>query len=338
MTPIRIGIIGCGLASTWHLDYLTTDKRVQIAALTDPNPDNIAAALKRIAADKRSEVMTYQAYTDMLHGSKLDAVLVLTPHKYHYEQIKASLEHGLHVLAEKPLAVSASESAELVSIASSLKRILTVAYQYPCKGAVKYVREAVRSGALGEIVYFNAMLGLHWHKLTVGWRRDPRISEGGVLVDSGSHLVDLVLHLTGARITEVFAITDHDGQEVDVFTSALVRFGEGRTGILSAVGGGPFLLDVTIVGKKGAITMRDLEVVTHVDEKDFVGEIGTYHERNKFSAANTPQSTLPVEDFINAIASGDLSASNGVRAIKIGKFTEAVYKSVEIRKPVAVTE
>ena len=338
MENIRIGIIGCGLASTWHLDYLVTDKRVEIVALTDLNSDNIAGALKRIPEGKRSNLKQYGDYSEMLKSSQMDAVLILTPHKFHYEQIKASLEHDLHVLVEKPLTVSAVQANELVLMATKLKRVLIVAYQYPGKGAVKYVHDIVKSGALGEITYFNAMLGLHWHKLTEGWRRDPKISEGGVLVDSGSHLVDLVLHLTGAQVKEVFALADFDGQKVDVFTSVLVRFDHGRTGVLSAVGGGPFLLDVTIIGNKGAITMRDLEIITHVDEKDFIGEIGTYHQFNRFTADKIPLSTLPVEEFVNAIVSGDLSASNGLRSVNVGKFTDAVYKSIKINKPVIVID
>ncbi len=336
MNKIRVGIIGCGLASTWHIEYLISDKRVEIVALTDPNRDNLGAALGRILENKKSDIAQYENYEAMLKNSKMDAVCVLTPHKYHYEQIKASLEMNLHVLTEKPLTVSPLESAELVSMASDRKLVLFVAYQYPGRGAVKYVRNAVKSGALGKVVYFNAMLGLHWHKLTDGWRRDPRISEGGVLVDSGSHLVDLVLHLTGAKVKEVFAFADRDGQKVDVFNSALVRFDEGRTGVISAVGGGPFLLDVTIIGEKGAITMRDLEVITHVDEKDFVGEIGTYHEHNRCTRALVPATTLPAEEFTDAVCSGDLSASNGIRAVNVGRFTEAVYESIETNKPVIV--
>ncbi|MCL5267352.1 MAG: Gfo/Idh/MocA family oxidoreductase [Bacteroidetes bacterium] len=338
MDKIRIGIIGCGLASTWHLDYLNTDKRVEVVALTDVNRDNVAAALKRLPADKRAGVEQYEDYNDMLKKSKLDAAFVLTPHKYHYDQVKASLEHGLHVLVEKPLTVSAAESEELVKLADKVKRVLIVAYQYPGRGAVKYVHNAVKSGALGNILYFNAMLGLHWHKLAMGWRRDPKISEGGVLVDSGSHLVDLVLHLTGITVKEVFAFADNDGQNVDVFNSALIRFGEGRTGILSAVGGGPFLLDITIIGDKGAITMRDLETVTHVDEKDFIGEIGTYHQHNKYTADKMPRETLPAEEFVDAVASGNLSASNGKRAVRVAKFTDAAYKSLQTKNPVIITE
>ncbi len=338
MEKIRIGIIGCGLASTWHLDYLVTDERVEIVALVDVNHDNIAAVLKRIPEEKRKGINEYKEYPEMLAKERLDACLVLTPHKFHHEQVKACLTCGLHVLVEKPLTVTAAESEQLVALAKRQKRVLIVAYQYPGKGAVKYVREVIESGRLGEVLYFNAMLGLHWHKLATGWRRDPNVSEGGVLVDSGSHLVDLVLHLTGVKVKEVFAYADNDGQQVDVFTSALVRFGENRTGILSAVGGGPFLLDLTIIGSKGAITMRDLEEVTHVDEKDFIGEIGTYHQHNKFNPSAMPKPTLPAGDFIDAIVSGNLSASNGSRAIRVAKFTDAAYRSVELNKPVDVTE
>ncbi len=338
MEKIRIGIIGCGLASTWHLDYLIEDKRVEVVALTDVNPDNVAAALKKLPADKRAGVGQYEDYNEMLKKTKLDAAFVLTPHKYHYDQVKASLEHGLHVLVEKPLTVSSAESEELVKLADQKKRVLIVAYQYPGKAAVKYVHNAVKSGELGNILYFNAMLGLHWHKLAMGWRRDPKISEGGVLVDSGSHLVDLVLHLTGAEVEEVSAFADNDGQNVDVFTSALVRFGEGRTGLLSAVGGGPFLRDITIIGDKGAITMRDLETITHVDEKDFIGEIGTYPQHNKYSADKMPRETLPAGEFVDAVSSGNLSASNGRRAVNVAKFTDAAYKSVRTKKPVTLTK
>ena len=107
MDKICIGIIGCGLASTWHIDYLRNDNRTQIVALTDPNKNSLQAALGRIPSDQRAAVAQYRNYTDMLKGSKMDAALVLTPHRLHYEHVSASLQQNLHVLVEKPLTVSA---------------------------------------------------------------------------------------------------------------------------------------------------------------------------------------------------------------------------------------
>ncbi len=338
MQKIRIGLIGCGLASSWHLNYLISDERVEIAGLADVSDENVHAALSRIPTERRSRVSTYRDYKAMLTNSELDAVLILTPHKFHHAQIKDSLQRGMHVLVEKPLTVFHDEGEEVVSLASKAKRILMVAYQYPDRGPVKYVHEAIRSGALGELTYFNAMLGIYWHKLAAGWRLDPEISQGGVLVDSGSHLVDLVLHLTGVKADEVFAYADYEGEKVDVYNTILVRFGNGRTGVLSAVGGGPFLLDLTIIGTRGAITMRDLETIVHVDEEHFIGELGTYHRHNKYSPDRSPGSTLPVQEFVDAVWSGNLNASNGERALRVSQLTEAVYESINTKKPVVLKD
>jgi len=328
-TRIKIGLIGCGLASTWHLDYLKSDSRAEIIALCDVNRENMLNAVQRLPEGQRSSVRLYTDHMDLLKSEKLDAILILTPHKFHFGQIKASLEHGLHVLAEKPLVVSSEEANQLISLAKSAKRVLMVSYQYPLRGPVKYVRSLVKRGDLGDIVYFNAMLGIHWHKLASGWRLDPEISEGGALVDSGSHLVDLVLHLTEARVERVVAVADNREHRVDIFNSALVQFNGGRTGVISVAGEGPFLLDLTIVGTRGAVTMRDLETVTYVKEENFIGEIGTYHQRNEYATADALKTTLPAEEFVNCIASGDFDASNADRALQVALFTEAVYKSIK---------
>ncbi|MGC8654855.1 MAG: Gfo/Idh/MocA family protein, partial [Candidatus Kryptoniota bacterium] len=305
-SKVKIGVIGCGLASTWHLDYLKSDSRSEIVALCDVDKNNMLNAVERLGEGKKTSINLYTGYEDLLKSEKLNAVLILTPHKFHFAQVKASLERGLHVLAEKPLVVSSEKARELISLAKRVRRILMVSYQYPLRGPVKYVRNLIKAGGLGDIVYFNAMLAIHWHKLATGWRLDPEISEGGALVDSGSHLIDLVLHLTGAKVERLVALADYRGHGVDIFNSALVQFNGGRTGILSMAGEGPFLLDLTIVGTKGAVTMRDLETVTYVKEENFIGEIGTYHQRNEYATADAPKTTLPTEEFLNSIISGDL--------------------------------
>jgi len=331
VTFLRVGIIGCGRISAGHVQALLAQPGVRIAAAADLDLARLAALAQHVP----QPIETFSDYRLMIERVPLDAVLVLTPHSLHYEQVLAGLQADLHVLAEKPLVAAPAQALELIQLAQARQRVLHVAYQFPLLQPYYYARQAVMQGALGEIDYFSAVASLAWHRLDSVWRKQPDLAEGGIMIDTGSHLVDLMLHLTNLRVREIMAFTDQYGEAVEVFTSVIVRFENDRLGSIALIGEGPFLWELTVVGRQGAITIRDRNTIQHWSAADY--SVGLKPDALNLAAGVMDDRTVrstPAQEFVRAIRTGDTSTANAQRALEIAQVVQAIYESVRTRRPV----
>jgi predicted dehydrogenase len=334
-SKIKIGIIGCGLASTWHIDAALSVEQAEICALADINPENLEQTRKRISESRGANVRLFADYRESIDTAKPDAVFILTPHSLHYEQVKYALERNINVLCEKPLVLSVNEAEELSEIARRKDRILYVSYQFNLYGVVRYTYEMIQKGRLGDIRYFNGILSINWKEIVSGWRKHHAVSGGGMMMDSGSHLLALFVHLLKPSWEHVRVISDAAGDSVDIVTNVLVTFNGNRTGVLSAVGLGPFMFDVSVTGDRGAIFLRDLNDVLHIDEEDFRRELGTYASVNRWNAhedAEEYKTLNPTVEFLKAIGTGNSSFGNADLGIEVARLSTAIDDSITADK------
>ena len=126
-TPLRVGILGAGaFASRRHLPELVQDPRVTVAAACRRDPEQLAVFADHFHIPER-----YRDWTEMLGRAGLDAVLIATPHDQHFAQARAALDAGLHVLLEKPMALSAEDAEALAASARARDKVLAVAFNPP---------------------------------------------------------------------------------------------------------------------------------------------------------------------------------------------------------------
>jgi len=319
---VRIGFVGCGVISGLHVRSLLAVPGAEIVALADVMPENIAnlKALYPALADAAE----YRNYHEML--PTVDAALVLTPHHLHYAHIKDCLIAGVHVLSEKPFVTHPEQARELIDFARERERILMVSYQNPQLWPYRYTRQQIADGKLGEIVFYSGQITQNWG-VRGGWRLNATEGEGGMLVDTGSHFVDLMLYLTGMRPEVVVAMNDTDGQQIDIINGALIRFNGGRVATLAAVGRGPTLWHITIIGTKGTIELTDRDNIMQIGSDNYTGWIGTPRTNLVPPEGERPESTTPDAQFVGAIARHDLSASDAERGLVVAQLTEAIYAS-----------
>jgi len=322
---LRIGLIGAGSMALVHYDQLMATRRVAIAALADPSKKAIAQFHKE-RPDTES-TPDYTDYREMVKQEKLDAVAVVSPHAFHYEQTSHCLGKSLHVLCEKPLTASVREAKLLIRKAKTKERVLLVGYQRHYQPIFRYMRERIASGAIGPIQYVQATQAQEWLRLTKGtWRQRKESAIAGQLFDSGNHLIDIVLWVTGLKAKTVFAAVDHLKTEVDINSTLAITFQNGALGNLAIIGNAPsWHEDITIVGAKGAFYLRHGQGLVHLDAqgKPVPLKLPDYLE--------TPDS-----NFVNCIFGKDepqASAESGLRAIEV---TEAAWKSTETGAPATV--
>ncbi len=187
---------------------------------------------------------------------EVDAVLVSTPHTMHYPMIMEALERGLHVLSEKPLACTPEEAHDIAVATAASGLTVTIAYQRRLDPAYLYMRDAIVRGDLGELQAVSITCGQHWGAGTrTGWRQLSELSGGGMLMDTGSHIVDVLCWLVDRPFLDIHAIVDDRGRPVDIDTTALIAFEGGVQAQLAVLGGMPcrHLESVVVSGTEAAL-------------------------------------------------------------------------------------
>lgn len=320
---IRLGLIGCGRISHQHMRALREAPGAVVAGVADVSEENIAALTEAFPELHNAEA--YHDYREMLK-SDLDGVIIMTPHGMHYQHIKESLEAGKHVLSEKPFVTVPAQARELIDLAKAQGRILMLSYQNTRLWPYRYAHRQIAEGNLGEILFYSGQITQQWGARG-GWRFSATLGEGGMLVDTGSHFVDIMLYLTGMRPETVAAMSDMDGQEIDIINGAVIRFNGGRVATLAAVGRGPTLWNITIVGTKGTIVIWDRDNIRHIGADNYIGWIGTPRANLVPPEAERPVSTTPNAEFVEAIRNHDLGASDAERGFAVAQLTQAMYAS-----------
>jgi predicted dehydrogenase len=193
--PLRVGLIGAGrIVERVHLPLVAALPGVTVAGIYDPD----VARAREVAANGDGG----QACRSLeeLFALDLDATLVACPNHLHAELTIAALESRIHVLCEKPMATSVAEAEAMVRASEASKRELMIAYTNRFRPEVVALKQAIEAGQLGEIQAIRC--GWLRHKGVPGantWFTSREKAGGGVLMDLGSHLIDLALWLTGHR-------------------------------------------------------------------------------------------------------------------------------------------
>jgi predicted dehydrogenase len=319
MEKIRFLMIGVGGMGREHIRRLLQVPEAEILALADPS----AAAIEQVKESfpELANTAVYTDYRQAFSQANTDAAVIASPHSMHFEQGIACLDGGLHVLMEKPF-VDGSEKAErIISHAASLNKHLAIAYQRHLMGPYIYIRDLIRNGELGKINFICAYQAQSWLNGTTGtWRQNPVISCGGQLNDSGSHLLDVVLWVTGLEPESVSAVMDNRGSQVDIDSAVTVRFREGAIATFNVVGSASigWHEDVSFHGEKGTVLYRNNKIYVAKEGQSEIAEV----------TDELPASSDPNRDFVDLIL-GRVSeaAAPSSCGLRITRVTEAAWKS-----------
>jgi predicted dehydrogenase len=271
-------------------------------------------------------VAYYPGFRQMLRENALDAVFISSPHSMHYEQARLALERGLHVLVEKPLTISSRHTRALIALAGKQKRFLMVSYQRNYYAPHAYARELVQKGALGELRGVVSYVTQNWVGVR-GWRLVPKLSGGGMFMDTGSHLVASTLWITGLEPVEVSAFMDNAGKDVDINAVVNVRFKGGAIGTLNTLGNArPHDERIAIHGSEGCL-------VFHMHQWR-IQAVLLNDEPMQIPARIKEMS--PDEAFFRWIRDGGRGYAPPHFALQVARLSEAAYKSAKLKRPVKV--
>jgi predicted dehydrogenase len=323
---VRIGFIGCGGIAHGHVRNIAAIPDARIVALCDTDPNRIK--VMKAGHPQTKDLPEFDDYKKMLDAVEMDATEVHTPHTLHFEQIMASLDKGLHVLTEKPMVCKVSHAKQIVEKVEKTGKVLLVSYQRHFQGQFRYMRDIIRSGQLGDVQFVSALQCQDWKRSQQGrWRLEPKLSGGGQLNDSGSHLVDILLWMTGLGVSEVSAFIDNMGEKVDINSAISLKFKGGAQGTISIVGNAPtWWEDITIWGSTGTLFYRNGQL-KHV--------MGWGRETHEISG--WPGGLSPDRNFVDAILGRAKVESPVTCGLRVIELSEAAWKSAALNgKPVKV--
>lgn len=327
MNKIRVGFIGCGGNASGHLGRVLDIPEAEVVALCDVDQASLQRAKGRNPRGAALPAFTH--YQDMLDQVELDAVEISTPHTLHFEQIMAALDKGLHVLTEKPMVCTVDHAHQVIAKAEAVGKILMISYQRHLGAQYRYVRNQILAGELGDIQFISALQDQKWYQGTIGlWRQQMALSGGGQLNDSGSHLLDIVLWMTGLEVEQVQAYMEHFDSEVDINSALSLRFRNGALGTIAVVGNSPvggMWEDITIWGTKAVVYIRQGELFYK-----------TQHSDEVYQGDNLPGSTTPDQNFIDAILGRDQVQVPPECGLRVIELTEAAWASAASGQPVKV--
>ena len=191
-TPVRIGLLGYGPAyqmGKHHSEQIAATQGFELTAVCDKDPARLEAAKQ----EQGDQIATFTDAEDMAASGLIDLGVVILPHAYHAFGIKTFLNAGVHVITEKPFAVTAAECDEVIALAKEKGVMLSVYHNRHWDPDVLTLRHIVEAGTIGEVYSLECnMVG--YGRPGQAWRSHKPIS-GGALYDMGAHQFEKILQL-----------------------------------------------------------------------------------------------------------------------------------------------
>lgn len=346
----RIGVVGCGWwATRAHLPALSSNPDAVIAALADPDAERL-----RAAADRFGVACAYASADEMLDGQALDGVVVATPHRFHYPAARAALEHGAHVLVEKPMTIRAEDARALVALARERERELVVGYPWHWNAHMLELRAQLEAGAIGTIEHVACLFASTARDLYRGdvevlrdvlgypmaapvetTYSDPALAGGGQGQTQLTHSAALLLWLTGLQPRVVTAMTGAFGLAIDLVDTLAVAFEGGALASLSSTGslspGYEDILEYRIFGTTGHMLIDPgLSIATIARRGEAPVSLAPLpvHERYREDA--------PARALVELCQGRGVNRSPGVLGAQVVSLIDAMYRSAETGQAVTL--
>ena len=241
---VRWGVLGnAWIARDFMIPALERSEICELAAV---------ASRSKFPAEIAPNAVHYDSYEALLNDPTIEAIYVPTPNALHKKWTIEALNHGKHVLCEKPIACTAAEAQEMIAAAEKNGKLLMEAFMYRYGGKFRKMMEILDSGVLGKI---KAVQGSHGY--TLDWaspaREDPKLG-GGCLYDVGCYVVDCmnaVAKSQGGKLVDAKAVTM--GSPVDYHAAAALSYDCGILGVLESWFDAAQEQRVLIAGERGTL-------------------------------------------------------------------------------------
>jgi predicted dehydrogenase len=333
---IRYAVVGLGyIAQTAVLPaFRHARSNCKLTALVSGDREKLEVLGEKYKVEHR---YLYSEFEDCLRAGVIDAIYIATPNFYHRNIMETAAKYGVHVLCEKPMAVTTEDCLSMMQVAERNHIQLMIAYRLHFEAANLEAIRQIQSKRIGEPKIFNSIFTFQ-----VEDKNNIRLDEvdrgGGPLYDIGIYCINAARYLFKAEPTEVFAMAgsskDSRFKKTDETVSAVMRFPEGKTATFSVSFGAFNSADYDVIGTKGRIRLEKayeytttMRLKTYEPGKIFIKK---YAKRDQFA----PE-LIYFSDCILRKKRPEPSGEEGLADIKI---IEALLLSLDLGAPIKLDE
>ena len=342
MKEINFAILGTGMVAHYHKAAVENNQNqgARLVAISHYNPEKFNEFTEEFG-------VPCVDLDSVLSDNSIDVICICTPSGQHASQAIKCLNAGKHVIVEKPMALSVNDARAMIDCARSNNRQLSVALQRRADPLFKSVHSAISNGDLGALTLGSVLMPYYRDQAyynQAAWRGTWALDGGGVLMNQGIHIIDILLWFMGDP-TEVcaFASTLHRDIEVEDVATATLKFANGSMATISATttvgGGAPHRID--IYGTNGAIQLEG-EGVVRWELQDKTKKTIDPPVMSKDTSAgagadprgiSTAGHTAIVADLIRAMLTGTSPSIDGKEGLRSLSTIHSIYRAAGIPVP-----
>lgn len=322
---LKFGIIGAGAIAQTYAQAFEKCEIARVVAVADVR----AQAARALAEGLRCP--SYDSYQALAENVELEAVVICTPPSTHTEIGLYFLDRKVHLLCEKPFTTNSDSAREMLATAKKNGMLLTMASKFRYVTDVVRAKSMVMSGVIGDIILFeNAFTSRV--DMSARWNANPEISGGGVLIDNGTHSVDITRYFLGP-LAEVDVVEGKrsQGLPVDETVRVFVRSMDGVMGSIDLSWSINKELEsyINIYGSRGAVSVGWKESKYRLSSsREWVVFGKGYDKIQAFRSQ--------IENFSRAILGTEKLLINGEDALASVEVIEAAYTALKRHRWTAV--
>lgn len=341
---MRYALIGCGRIATNHVKAVLNNS-LELVAVCDVVPENMESLLEKHDLQKDTSIKRYNDYKKMIEENKLDLIGIATESGNHAEIALYCIGKGIHLIIEKPIAMSIQDADEIIRCAKEKGVKVSACHQNRFNTAVQEMRKAVESGRFGTLSH--GSIHVRWNRnenyYTQAPWRGKWASDGGALMNQCIHGIDLLRWMMGDEIEEVYGATRqqfHDYLEAEDLGMAVVKFKNGAVATIEGTTNVyPQNLEETLYlfGKTGTVKLGGTST-NNIDVWNFADETEEDHEKKGLEEATSNVygngHTSLYADVIDAIEHDRAPYVDAVAGRNALELVLAIYKSQKTGQPV----
>jgi predicted dehydrogenase len=330
---VRYAVVGLGhIAQVAVLPAFAHSENSVLTALVSDDPEKLDKLARKYRVKQR---YSYAEYDECLASGGVDAVYIALPNHLHRDYAERAARAGIHVLCEKPMAVTEEDCLAMIRTAEENQVKLMVAYRLHFEEGTLKAIDLVQSGKLGDPRLFDSVFTMTVKEGDI--RLNPRELGGGTLYDIGIYCINAVRNLYGAEPMEVVAFSANNGDErfteCEETTSAILRFpGRERLATFTCSFGAADVSTYRVVGSKGDLSMEPAyeyaEALKQRVTIDGRTRERTFSKRDQFA----PE----LIHFSECIVTGAEPEPSGWEGLADVRIIRALYESADTGQPVTL--
>ena len=334
MASLGVALVGAGnIAQNIHLPILSKLANVKIVSICDKS-----VSKARILAERYGVMHVGRSVDDALKLDAVNAVVITTSTDAHAEIARKAIAAGRHVFVERPIARTLEETIEIRTAAQEAGVHLMVGMNHRFRPDLVHMKNAVERGDVGAVSYVKA----GWVKqrsTDARWLAQADKSGGGVLVDLGIVVIDMILHVFNfGRVRSVMASTyHHDTKSVEDVAVAMLQFENGAVATIEASWSLVRSEDVfycNVFGTKGSAFINPFKLVTRTGATTHTTTVPQQQRSQVDVYKRTYEAEL--KHFVNAVRGIVPMISTVDEAVERMKIVEALYASAELKREIVI--